>query len=432
MTLLLEIGAAGWSSPFRFHVPGGFEPRLEPEWQGGEITELREVWELPGLRLLGTQDTLWAEWQRFLGAWKTRAPKPTVRLLQIQGSNEVEVWQLGPPEHEDLRIETLSVGPDTQIPQATWRSLVPITLLISATQRFADTEGVVGWEQDVSNRYDSGGLQILEWRTRVTTRAGTSAVELARRLGRIDVRPFGDRYSYETNGPHGVEVDAQDTDERTKRAPTEAEAICRIRQWGVRVGVQGPGAGPSEVGLQRTTRRTSTGVTTTVRASARGPGARRWVEAKAPANASTSEITEEEAIRRVEAVWTLEGAPTRGRDLVVHTELSGGQAGFDYEPVVGGYPPVVFDGAILPWRLLVKIRAMAADRDGLRVPQQLPKPWRLDAAGSSEGEPRPEGDRWICESTLLYWSATPPKSSPREQLANGPRQPPGLLLAVRP
>ena len=433
MTLLLEV--LGGPRPFRFQVQGAFEPRLEPEWKDGAILSLREVWEIPGARFVQFEDRFWSEWTTFLAPLRQRDPGVSVRLLQDRAGQLREVWRLGPATHEDVRIEQLGARPTPAVESAAWRSVVSVTLTISAVQRFADTEGITAWSQEVASRYDLGGLQILEWRTEIRTREGTSAVEKVRRLGRIDVRPFGERYSYETNGPHGVEVTALDADERTGRIATSALAVSRVRQWGVRVGVSSPAEGPSEVGLSRSTRRTPDGVVTTIRASAKGPQARRWVESKEPPNATSGEVFEELARRQVEAVWTVEGdVPTEeGKArLDVRTELSGGHAGFDFELAVGGYAPVLFEGALLPWRLVVKITVSAQERDQLRWPQLLPDPWRLDHQGSSESEPYREGSRWVREASLLYWSATRPTRSPRELLLSGPKQLEGYVLEVRP
>ncbi len=54
MTIQLEILSA--QGTHRFQVPGGFEPRLEPVWKEAseppEVIEVREVWEIPGARLV--------------------------------------------------------------------------------------------------------------------------------------------------------------------------------------------------------------------------------------------------------------------------------------------------------------------------------------------------------------------------------------------
>lgn len=432
MTLMLEVQGAGQAT-FRFYVRGAFEPRLEPEWEGGQIRALREVWEIPGARFLSTDDRFWPRWTAFLSLLRRRDPGVSVRLLNVSGTQERELWVLSPATHQDVRIEQLGARDDTELPEATWRSLTAVTLTISATQRFADVNGITAWSQEVSNVYDPGGLQVLEWRTEITTAEGTSAIDRARRLGRIDVRPFGEHYSYETNGPDGVDVTALDADTRSGRTPTQALAVSRIRQWGTRVGVRAPGEGPSQVSLSRRTRQTPDGAVTTVRATARGPHARRWVEAKAPFGASTSDVFEEEASRYAEGTWTLNGSPqtTQEPRLEVRTELSGGHTTFDFEIAANGYPPILFEGGLSPWRLLVKIRVAGKEPGDLRWPKLLPPPWRLDYEGSSETEPYREGEEWVREATLLYWSQTRPPRSPRDLLLNGPKQREGYLLRTR-
>ena len=431
MTLLLELATP--SERFRFHVQGAFEPRLEPEWEGERLRALREVWEIPGARFLSTRPDFWDRWTAFLGLFRKGDPGLQVRLLDVPaGGGEREVWRLGPPTHESLRVEHLAGHADPHLPQATWRHLVGVTLVISGTQRFADTDGVVAWNQEVRNHYDPSGLQVLEWRTEVRTQEGVSALDRARRLGRIDVRPFGQHYAYDTNGPEGVDLVALDADERTGRVPTEAVATSRVRQWGVRVGVTGPGEGPTEVSLSRRRVQTPQGVVTSVRATALGPHAKRWVLRHAPSQASSSEVLEEEARRYVEGIWTVEGTQMTGPSLEVRTELSGGRAGFDFAVTSGGYPPVRFEGGLLPWRLQVRLRVEAKEPGDLRWPQLLPSPWELDAEGSTEGEPFREGSRWVREATLLYWSRTRPPRSPREVLLSGPKQLSSYLLGARP
>ncbi|MCW8138600.1 MAG: hypothetical protein KIT58_06825 [Planctomycetota bacterium] len=452
MSLRLEIHTP--TGVFSLAVAGGFEPRLEPVWKEAaeppEVVEVREVWEVPGVRLVasdGEPATLWREWTEFLARFRVRgAGAPvTVRLVRDPAGAAEVVWTLGPPTHERFRVEHLGAGREDHVPRAAWRVLAPFTLVVSAVQRFADARGIVGWDQETSSRFDGGGLQTVEWRTTITTREGTSAVDKARRFGRIDRAPFGPSYAYDTNGPDGVEVTTNDADELGARVPTRAVAVSRIRQWGVPVGAGPPGTTPTEVGYSVRTLVEKGETTTTLRATARGPGALAWVEARRPGGAvDTSEVFCEEALRYAEATWTLKGeAPQAPRALrwQLHTELTGGHPDVDMEPVVGGYEPVLFEGAVLPWRLTVHVRARRRGGEGtpdeLPLPGLLPTPWVLDRGASREQEPHVEEDAddaaarlWAREATLVYLAARRPTTSPIRELEGLPPVPSHYLGAV--
>lgn len=451
MSLILELQGA---STFRFRVSGAFQPRLEPTWKEAseppEVTELREVWEIPDARLVasdGDPATFWTEWHAFLAELRARRTQLTVQLVRERAGGNDVVWTLSPATHERFRIEQLGAGPDDLVPRATWRVLAPVTLVISAVQRFADVNGIVGWEQEVISRFDPGGLHLLEWRTTITTREGTSAVDKARRFGRIELAPFGPSYTYETNGPDGVEVTTTDADEANRRVPTRAVAVSRLRQWGVRVGTSGPGTSPTEVGYSVRSRTEKGELTTTIHATARGPGALAWVEGRRPAaEPDTAEVLHEEALRYAEGTWTFKGeAPKPATSTPrwrLETELSGGHADVDMEPVIGGYEPVLFEGALLPWRMTVHVRTQRRGGEGkpeeLPLPAVLPDPWVLDRAASREKEPyvaedaeEPAARLWAREATLAYLAARRPTTSPLRQLEELPPVP-SYYLGAKP
>lgn len=54
----LQLEIQGTPDHFRFDVPGPLEPRLEPLWKEAsdppEVVEIREVWEVPGARLVAS------------------------------------------------------------------------------------------------------------------------------------------------------------------------------------------------------------------------------------------------------------------------------------------------------------------------------------------------------------------------------------------
>jgi len=441
--LPLQLEIQGPQSNYRFDVPGPLEPRLEPVWKEAanppQVVEIREVWEVPGARLVssdGTSTTFWREWAAFLARVRVRGQGYPlwVRLIRDPAGAAQVVWTLGPPDYERFKIEQISAGTDELAPTATWRSLVPVTLVISAVQRFAEANGIVGWDQELSSTYDPGGLHVLEWRTTITTREGVNAVEKAKQIGRISVGPFGGSYTYDTNGPDGVEVVTSDADEPNQRTPTSCQVVSRIKQWGVHVGTTSPASSPTEVGYSVRTRIEKDERSTTYRASARGPGALAWVEGRRPnGSLDTAEIFHEEAIRFAEGVWVIkEQAPDQpdakeGVRWQIQTEVTGGHVDFDYEPVVGGFEPVLFKGAILPWRLTVVLKGRRRGGEGksdeLKLPGLLPSPWRLDRNASREKDPfvaefgaDAESHLWAREATLVYWSSTKPAESPAKQL----------------
>ena len=439
----LQLEIQGDQSHFRFDVPGPLEPRLEPVWKEAanppQVVEIREVWEIPGARLVssdGSTATFWREWKAFLARLRVRGQgfPLWVRLIRDPAGAGQVVWTLGPPDYEHFKIEELSAGSDELAPTATWRVLVPVTLVVSAVQRFADPNGIVGWDQEVSSSFDPGGLHVLEWRTALTTREGVDAVDKARRFGRIDITPFGGSYSYATNGPDGVEVVAADADEQNRRTPTACTVVSRIKQWGVHVGTTSPGSSPTEVGYSVRTRIEKDERSTTYRVSARGPGALAWVEGRRPGGPiETSELFHEEAIRYVEGTWVVK-EPTpdepdkpEGVRWQIQTEISGGHVEFDFEPVVGGFEPVLFEGAIIPWRLSVAIKGRKRGGEGkpeeLKLPGVLPAPWLLDRNSSREKDPfvaefgtDAESHLWAREANLVYWAKEKPSESPAKQL----------------
>ncbi|HBP17418.1 MAG TPA: hypothetical protein DEA08_06465 [Planctomycetes bacterium] len=441
--LPLQLEIQGNQSHFRFDVPGAFEPRLEPVWKDAadppEITEVREVWEIPGARLVasdGRPETFWKEWRAFLARLRVRGQgfPLWVRLVRDPGGAAQTVWTLGAPDHERFKIEELSASSDELAPTATWRILAPVTLVVSAVQRFADPNGIVGWDQEVRSSYDAGGLHALEWQTTLTTREGVDAVDKARRFGRIDIAPFGGSYSYATNGPDGVEVVTSDADEPNQRTPTSCTVLSRIKQWGVHVGTTSPGSSPTEVGYSVRTRAAKDERSTTYRATARGPGALAWVEGRRPGGPiETAEVLHEEAIRYAEGTWVVkEPAPDQpdapeGVRWQIQAEITGGHVDFDFEPVVGGFQPVLFEGAILPWRLSLTLKGRRRGGEGkpeeLKLPGLLSSPWLLDRNASREKAPfvaefgaDPDSHLWAREASLVYWSASKPTGSPAAQV----------------
>lgn len=147
----------------------------------------------------------------------------------------------------------------------------------------------------------------------------------------------------------------------------------------------------------------------------------------------TSEIFHEEAVRYVEGTWVVkEQAPEEpdapeGVRWQIQTEITGGHVDFDFEPVVGGHEPVLFEGAILPWRLNVTVKGKRRGGEGkpeeLKLPGILPGPWLLDRNASREKEPfvtefgtDADSHLWAREASFVYWSPTKPSESPAKQI----------------
>ena len=200
------------------------------------------------------------------------------------------------------------------------------------------------------------------------------------------------------------------------------------------MGTTSPGSSPTEVGYSVRTRAAKDERSTTYRATARGPGALAWVEGRRPGGPiETAEVLHEEAIRYAEGTWVVkEPAPDEpdkpeGVRWQIQTEISGGHVDFDFEPVVGGFEPVLFEGAILPWRLSLTLKGRRRGGEGkpeeLKLPGLLSSPWLLDRNASREKAPfvaefgaDPDSHLWAREASLVYWSASKPTGSPAAQV----------------
>lgn len=432
LPLQLEIQGSGGN--FTFLVPPTFEPQTEPVYKTAAnpqvIEQLRWTWSFSGALLVstdGTTATLWTQWLAFLARFQTRGSQPTyARITRDPAGTNTVVWTLGPSTYEQLRFESVRAGRATSaaVAPGVWRVAIPVDLTITATQKLPDNNGIVGWNQSVLITTDEGGLQIVEWRTRITTAEGTDARTKARTYGLIPISVYGDSYSYLTNNDDGVEIEVEDADEQNSRVPTVATGVCRLKQWGVSVGASGPGTSPSTFfyGVRTRIEKDERVITYTARAV--GPNARAWVLNRIPAGIAIteSETFEEQAGRVFEATWIqrMRSIKGDGRTRVIQVSISGGKVAYDYEVAVGGLEPVEFESGLHPWTVTVAIRIEMQGGEGLNTELLLPASLeeiglRLDPLASEEGEPfvakqaeTPAAVLWAREARIVYRSARKP------------------------
>lgn len=444
-----ELQIQGDSSNFVFDVEGEWtwEQRKEFHEQRNppELRAIREVWRFRQARIRssdGTVATLWDELLAFRARLATRGTAyPTFARLVRKGSPDVVELTLGPNDYEQFRIDLVQGETDAEVPAASWVTVAPITLEISAVRKFADADGIVGYDQTVQVEYVNG-LRRLTWRTRVETVQGTSAVTKAQGFARIPLA--GTNSTYETDGPHGL-IYEYEGDERSAstgsgahasaHTPTVVIATCVLRTFGVSVSAgSGPaGLSPGDVSYSVTIEITKDERIVTTQAAAKGPGHLDWVKGKRPEGTLTRDVLFTElALNESSGLWEQrETAPGRAADdqlWTITAELTGGHQAKRYRPVSGGLPAVRQIGGVLPFRLAMHV--VVEKRGGTGLPSELPfppvlgQPWDLDLAASTETEPvlaekspDPGADRWRREARLVYWSVKKPPQLPALALA---------------
>lgn len=435
MAAAVQFELQGSGSNFVFAVEGGYFPSLVAEYKAAanppQIIGLRETWEIRGARLVSADDTtasLWSQWVALRARLATRTTHPTYARFVIPGGATLHT--LGPSTHEEFRVEVFE-SPDTDehMPASQWRRVLPVTLRVSAVQKFADTNGIVGWEQEVEHSYPDGRHR-LSWRTRITTAEGTSAVSKAQSYAAIDVSTLSGTYLYteDTNGPYGVSTATPDADEENSRTATVCDAVSTVQAFNVTMGTVTPGASPSEVTYSVTVRISETERSTTTSASARGPGSSAYVASKAPVTFTSSEIVDEQALGIASGVWTLteklnnpesEDAPNLNK---LSATITGGGQALDYEPLADDGDPVEFVGARTAAMATVTVSMEAVGDtftpETLKLPGAPGDPWRLDHAASSETDPvldtpgaQSAQNKWTRSATLVYRAARMPSAS---------------------
>jgi len=407
------------------------EARYKEAANPPELEELREVWEVSGALLRssdGTQATGWDEFQALKANYETRdAPIIRVEVIRDPDGTPVSELTLGPAVYEQFKLESVSGAPSTLAPSASYRTLFPVSFRFSAVRKFADANGITGWEQSVSVTY-ANALKTLAWDTFITTAEGTSALTKAKLYGAIPLASLGSSFTYtEGNGDDGVDYTILDADEENSRTPTQVRARSSIRQWGVTVGATAAGSSPDTVHLEDGTRTTADEFQRTRTARAEGAGAKAWVVSQKPTWAQEEDTVHDRANQVYSATWTSSEASTK-RDAedfwAIQGEISGGHQALSLEPISGNFPPVRFDGPRLPWALSVAVTVTRRGGTGLlselKLPPLLGDPWALDYSASSESEPylaergaTADADRWTRTAKLVYRAATvKPKSDP--------------------
>lgn len=429
----LELQGDAPGGNFTFALDGPYFPRLEGEYKTAaaapQLVALREVWEIRGAKIVGADPAAtWAAWVAFRariastrsGSGGLAPAFPTYARFVIPGG--ATLYTIGPSTHEGFLVELVESDPrDLRDEEqgGAWRTVVPVTLRVSAIQKFADTNGIVGWEQEVFSTYPEGRHR-LEWRTRITTAEGTNAADKAASYAAIDTDTLDGTYLYETNGPDGVDVQTLDADEQNSRTPTVAIATSVVRSFGTTIGSVLPGASPSDVSYSITTRTTAKERVTTTSATATGPNALQYVESKEPAVYNESEVVDEQAKMFASGVWSqreetqsASGDRTGQGKTGIAVAVSGGSQAIDFEAVADDGDPVAFFGAWLPVAATVDIKVEAVgptfDKSSMQLPGAPGDGWALDSAASSEGEPQlteeaasPSGNKWTRTARLVF------------------------------
>ncbi|HYE92697.1 MAG TPA: hypothetical protein VEA38_16825 [Terriglobales bacterium] len=435
LQLELSSTSAANGSTFKFDVEGEFLPRWEPSFKFSadppQLTEMRRVWEFRQCRLVSsTTSGLWANSNDNIGTLdlimgtRSTGRFTAATIKRDPDSANATVFQLGVGTGvEAFTVEFLEGETDALTPAASWRYSAAFTIRISQVTKLTDANGIVGWEQSVSYSYPNGLAQV-EMRTRITTREGTSAVTKAQTYGKLDVANFGSAYTYDTNGTSGIDYLYTDADETNSRTPTVVECVSRVRQWGVNVGTTAGGTSPSEVGYTVATKITAKATEKTYTVSARGPGYLSWVTSRKPSGPLTEdELVDDQANKFATGTWTIktDRASEDARRSEISVEITGGHPALDYEPVAGGYEPIEFNGALLPWQATLHVAVERTGGTGLASELPLPgilgAPWKLDRNASTEGEPYQPAeekgtdksqDTWRREARLVYRSARKP------------------------
>lgn len=441
MSAALQLQITYSGGTFTFAVEGEYLPRWEPTYKIAAnppvVTEMRKVWEFRQCRLISTTVAgLWTDvstLDTMLMARGTGHPTAAVLKRDPAGAN-VTLVTLGPATYEGFQIEAEGET-DAILPRASWRTSAAFTIRVSAVKRNAEAvTGIVDWDQRVAYRYEAG-LAIVELVTRLSTLEDVSAVTKAQTYATLDVNDFGSDYTYETNGPYGIEFVYTDADEVNTRTPTVVECVSRLRQWGVNVGTSAPAGSPDSVGYEVLVRRTAKETITRYTISATGPNYLTWIASRKPTGSlAVDELVDRKESRSATGVYEqkVNAASAAGGVTEIVVDISGGYPALDFDAIAGGYEPVEYVGALLPWQATVTILVERVGGTGLpselRLPAVLGDPWRLDRNASVEGEPYevheddpPDGaqQKWKREAKLIYRAARAPDGPLSPALRSG-------------
>ena len=451
----IQLQIQGDTTNFAFDVEGEYFPRLDPVFRANAnppiLVEMREVWEFRNCRIVstnGTPPTLWTSRNAFLERFRkggTGASEfPTfARVVHDPAGAATVLLTLGPPTYEQFQVDEISGGPDPDVAAASDQVTSTWTIVVSAADRRADADGVVGLEQEVTNTYEAG-LRTVQWDTLVTTKEGVNAETVLQAIGALDVANFGSDFAYET-GNHenakGVNVEYTDADERmtvahpTVRIPTVAQGISRLRQYAVDIGTSAPGGSPDQVRKTVRVKTTAEEIETTTTVFARGPSFESFLETHAPQVFDERDVVTVESGNEATGVWVRREASTGGGSnrqdgtkstMNLKVELSGGRSA-RVEPVANGLAPLKFGGAFVGWQAIVTV---VIDRIGgtgelqeLPLPGLAPAPWFLIEPESSETEPElvkagesAAQDQYRREAKLVYRAVKRPNDPITKQL----------------
>lgn len=414
------------SGTFAFQVEGSYFPRTEAEWKEAanppEVVALRETWEFRQARFVsadGTVASTWARWLAFKAAIApsagARARATSALLVRDPAGANVTLLTIGGTGWEGFRVEALEGETDESEPGASWRTVAACTLRVSAVEKHADVNGIVGWEQTVEVTYEDG-RQGVEARTRITTKEGVSAVTKAQAFAGLDASAFGETFLYETNGPDGIEWTTGDDDRPNSRVPTVVDAVSRIRGYGISFGEVEAGESPSSVAYSITTRRTTddNGALETqivTHAEARGPGCEAFVSSKRPSVYTDYEEIVEEALLFASGTWTEKrSASASGKAPRIRATITGGRAA-SWEAGMHG-PAIYFHGGMGAYTAAVEVTREFIGSEATRETFRLPGPpegWTVHQDECEEEEPLLEKEgataaqnKWVRKVRLVF------------------------------
>ena len=419
---------------YTFDVDGELAISQELEYKEAanppQLQQINEAWEINAARIVGsTSEATFDNWATFLALLETRTG--TRFTSAEQRRDGVTERTLGPSSYQEFKIELVGTGADPNSPASTYNTVVPLSIRITAVRVFADANGIVGWDQTVSNTYKNG-LHTLEWRTTVQTVEGTSAVSAAETHARIPIADFGSTYTWSTNGPNGIDYDYEDGDEANSRVPTKVVAISRIEQWGVAIGAAVDGNSPNgsiEYSIEDILEEGKTFQIT--RAKAEGPNAKTWVLSKAPTvGVVSAKVFHDLAGRIASGEW---GVETQNQNAVRHSiaaVITRGHRDIEFVAISGDFPPVKTTGARQAYRLTVTttMRYTGYLPDRLQMPLPAPPgdPWvfipnvsfedalpRLVKPGATD-----DTDEWERGATLVFESPSEPSVNSIKEMFN--------------
>lgn len=427
--LQVKLVRAG-SSDLTFDTEATPEPRYQFIYKTAStdprpIEAVRIVYTLRQCRFTASSD---------VNLWIAGASLPTfIAALKTRGTGAVTSAQFirdpaGTPQtldtlSEGFQIEDVSFYPDRLHPTDQFLTTAMFDITFSAFVRLEDADSIVTWNQVVELTEDNG-LEVLEWRTEVTTKEGTDARTVLRAVGAIPAASVGPNHVWETNDSYGVHVTWTDADENNSRTPTAARGVSRIRRTGSRVGATSPGNAPSKVSVRVTTETTGAITATTTEVSAFGSNAKSFVLQRRPSSFITEVLVEHESLNGWSALWTdkvsVSGGPGAGpNNWYIALELSGGDRKVTWGDIFNGLPPKKFVGAKQPWVLTMQVSSqfigrLPANAD-LSFPAVLPDPWELNRNKTVEtyanrinvGIDRTQ-DLWERRAVVVYESPVDP------------------------